>query len=269
AADKKAEALRTHSTEEIHRINAEYTQNLKGCSFCGRHHGALKEQCPAWKRRCAKCGKANHFANCCNSTSIDSNRSSYSPTISAVKMEEKHPGVRSAEIELDGKKINFQLDSGAGVSLVPRSCIPTVPLSATNLTLRMWNWTAVKLAGKFTATLRNPANGKQIQQVIFVVEEDFLSLLGVEAIEALDLVTFHCINAITTELSHICKKYQGVFDGSLGSFPDICKLSIDPTVRPIVLHMRRLSFAIRDSFEKEISRLENLGVIRRVEVPTD
>ncbi|KAF8571273.1 hypothetical protein P879_04681 [Paragonimus westermani] len=133
----------------------------------------------------------------------------------AVKMEEQHPGVRSSEIELDGKRINFQLDSEAGVSLVPRSCIPTVPLSATNLTLRMWNRTAVKPAGKFTATLRNPTNGKQIQQVIFVVEEDFLPLLGVEAIEALDPVTFHCINAITTELSHICENYQDVFDGSL------------------------------------------------------
>ncbi|KAF8566448.1 hypothetical protein P879_11529 [Paragonimus westermani] len=174
-------------------------------------------------------------------------------------MEEQHPGVRSANIELDGKRINLQLDSEAGVSLVPRSCSPTALLSSTNLTFRMWNRNAVKPAGKFTATLRNPANGKQIQQVIFVVE----------AIDALDLVTFHCINAITTKLSHICEKYQGVFDGSLGSFPGICKLSIDPTVRPIVLPMRRLPFAIKDSFEKEISRLENLGVIRRVEVPTD
>ena len=36
------------------------------CKFCGKKHIKSKEKCPAWGRKCAKCGQVNHFsAKCC------------------------------------------------------------------------------------------------------------------------------------------------------------------------------------------------------------
>ncbi|KAF8569082.1 hypothetical protein P879_06802 [Paragonimus westermani] len=48
-------------------------------------------------------------------------------SVCAVGVNEPHQGIRSAEIELNGITINFQVDSGAGVRLVPWSCVPTAP----------------------------------------------------------------------------------------------------------------------------------------------
>ena len=35
------------------------------CRFCGQKHEGRREACPAWGKKCKKCGKDNHFAKKC------------------------------------------------------------------------------------------------------------------------------------------------------------------------------------------------------------
>ncbi|KAF5397698.1 hypothetical protein PHET_09330 [Paragonimus heterotremus] len=187
-----------HSTEDFTRVMAEEPRDsLAGCTFCGRTHGVKEEQCPAWRKICTKYGKTNHFSVCCKgglgvAKAIQPRRLS----VCAVRVNEPYQGIRPAEIELNGIRINFRADSGAGASLVPRSCVPNEPLTNTNLVLRMWNGTTVTPTGKLTAILRNPDNDKRIEQVLFVVKENFPTLLGIEAIETPELVTSNWVHEV-------------------------------------------------------------------------
>ena len=40
------------------------------CTFCGRKHQRGKQHCPAFGRKCNKCGRLNHFANVCTSKAV-------------------------------------------------------------------------------------------------------------------------------------------------------------------------------------------------------
>ena len=40
------------------------------CHFCGNAHDFKKELCPAYGKRCNKCGKDNHFAKRCQQKSL-------------------------------------------------------------------------------------------------------------------------------------------------------------------------------------------------------
>ena len=46
-----------------------HEQDIK-CKYCDRHHPQQKEHCPAWGKTCRKCGKQNHFASVCISSTI-------------------------------------------------------------------------------------------------------------------------------------------------------------------------------------------------------
>ncbi len=39
--------------------------NFGGCKFCGREHKQIKEECPAWGKRCLKIAGENHFQAKC------------------------------------------------------------------------------------------------------------------------------------------------------------------------------------------------------------
>ncbi|KAA3675657.1 aspartyl-tRNA synthetase [Paragonimus westermani] len=102
AADGKAGALKIQLTEDVNRVMSSMAK-----IFYKSGPGVTKATQP---RRYSVC---------------------------AAGVNEPHQGKRSAEIELNGITINFQVDSGAGVSLVPRSCVLNEPLTNTNLVLRM------------------------------------------------------------------------------------------------------------------------------------
>ena len=100
------------------------------CLYCGTTHAMVKEDCPAWGKRCSSCGKRNHFAVKC-------------PTKKASKMSKAH-AVQEVEDDssedewiscvstksskdvkcrllLGPEKVSyiFQIDCGASVNLLP------------------------------------------------------------------------------------------------------------------------------------------------------
>lgn len=42
----------------------------KECWYCGQKHAFVKEECPAWGKKCSKCGGNNHFAIKCTGKKI-------------------------------------------------------------------------------------------------------------------------------------------------------------------------------------------------------
>lgn len=45
-------------------------KTIKDCKYCGREHLMKKELCPAFNKKCDKCGLMNHFAGKCRTRNI-------------------------------------------------------------------------------------------------------------------------------------------------------------------------------------------------------
>lgn len=55
--------------EELRAVQgAQYQRkgnSTEECKFCGKMHEKRKQKCPAFRKKCAKCGRENHFAAKC------------------------------------------------------------------------------------------------------------------------------------------------------------------------------------------------------------
>lgn len=72
AAELSKENVKTITgpmVEEVHAVQGAQYQwkgnNTVECKFCGRTHERTKQKCPAFGKKCAKCGRENHFAAKC------------------------------------------------------------------------------------------------------------------------------------------------------------------------------------------------------------
>ena len=96
------------------------------CRFCGQKHAGRREVCPAWGKKCKKCGKDNHFVKKCP-------LSSSSKRVSVVVVEDELPVFpffkvatsQSSDSNLvtlkvpGGNFILFEIDTGARCNVLP------------------------------------------------------------------------------------------------------------------------------------------------------
>ena len=95
------------------------------CRFCGRKHESKREACPAWGKKCIKCGRENHFAKKCPTSSA-------SKRVSLVEEDDELPvfqvfklSAHSCDSNLvtlkvsSGNFIRFEIDTGARCNVLP------------------------------------------------------------------------------------------------------------------------------------------------------
>ena len=76
--------------------------NQKKCKYCGKQH--LRKQCPAFGQTCIKCGKKNHWTNCCNAKIIEENQTIEDYVTEAVTKEVRKKAMKT-EVKNKVKKI--------------------------------------------------------------------------------------------------------------------------------------------------------------------
>ena len=66
---RAAEVARKQRQEMVKRVDVQAiskpSHNQRNCGYCGSVHN--KGKCPAYGRKCAKCGRINHFSKVCRS----------------------------------------------------------------------------------------------------------------------------------------------------------------------------------------------------------
>ena len=104
------------------------------CKFCSYTH--KRGSCPAYDKVCNSCHKKEHFSKCCvnftrqniKQINIDESKSYDSDDehlfISAVTSDEnlkfeKNDNEWSTDLDANGTLINFKIDSGAQVNILP------------------------------------------------------------------------------------------------------------------------------------------------------
>lgn len=138
------------------------------------------------------------------------------------------------------------------------------PLSPPSKPLYGPNNTPLDTIGQVDAVIE--WGDRKIERV-FVVRDLATPLLGYPAIVRLNMIPQ--LNSIEDAETHFRSAYQEVFSG-LGQLKGEYKIKLKESAQPFALSVpRRVALPLRSKVKEELDRMEEMGVIARVEEPTE
>ena len=178
-------------------------------------------------------------------------------------------GAWETKIAVNGKLINFKLDSGADVSVIPSEIYTSEYGPLEKATKRLYGPCRYRLKcrGKFTATLTYQE--KSYEEEIYVIEDLERPLLSRHACDALRVIAKVAeIRSAGDHKQQYVQKHPRLFKG-LGCLEGEYTITTDEDVQPFNLTTpRRIPIPQLPCVKKEIQRMEELGVIDQIDEPT-
>ena len=242
-----------------------------------------RKLCPASDSVCKKCSKKGHWAKACRS---HANLGSLSKKVNAISQqssdeetyflgtvdsnEGNSPWVTN--FQLNESSVSFKIDSGADVSVIPytiyKSIHPPIPLLPTRKLLR--GPCNHKLDVKSTFKIELQHGKCATEEEIFVVDGLERALLAREATQRLYLINRVKSITIPVTKATMQSEYPTLFKG-LGQIKgqeyDI-KLTANAT--PFAINVpRQVPIPLREKTAQELQRMEQNGVISRIDEPTE
>uniref|UniRef100_A0A3B5QZY7 Gypsy retrotransposon integrase-like protein 1 n=1 Tax=Xiphophorus maculatus TaxID=8083 RepID=A0A3B5QZY7_XIPMA len=255
------------------------TQDKKAqCRRCGDTKGHSMQQCPAREAACNYCGKKGHFARVCRNKKICQVNAGFATESTHTDNDVAFLGSLSTDIKdnpwmtdilVDKHKTVFKIDTGADVTAVPETLYSQYQfgkLDKPKKILQGPGGTGLKVKGMFTATLSN--NSVSTEEDIYVVKDLCTSLLSGRAAMALKLVAR--VNQIGLDsIDAVKQEFPKLFTG-LGLMEGEYNIVLSPDAQPFSLSTpRRISLPLLPKVKEELNRMQQEGVITKVEEPTD
>ncbi len=276
------------STFDQQRGNESSTPNIQKrlCKFCCQRHQWGRDFCPAWNKKCNKCLKKNHFScsglckgrEAVGNIETDIEEEIDSLFLGAVDGESKN---NSFEVSMQTKmgSIDFKVDTGADVTVIAEKELEKLGISKdslkkTNKKLIGPGGQRLKCLG-FTHITFTWGNFKA-RQICYIIKDLQKNLLGKPTIRELHIITLEkpnelrCDSVDSKNESTLVKEYPEIFSG-LGCIkgqPINIKLK-EGTIPYHINAPRHIPLPMLDKVKAEILRMEKLGVIRKVDQPTE
>ena len=245
------------------------------CKWCGKPYHD-RQQCPARDAVCHNCAKRGHFKSVCRSTAKVQEVQLDSPVTTTDDNEAflghlfqqgANPSPWTTTLLLNGMPIQFEIDTGAEVSVISRKTheeIGSPSLQTPQRILRGPCNRPLPVKGQFTGKLRQ--GDREAEQEMFVVGNLRRQLVGRPAIEALNLVKH--VRAVQDPNNPI-DQFSDLFRG-LGKLEGEYTIKLVEGAKPFALTVpRRVAIPLMKPVKQELERMERLGVIARVSQPTD
>ncbi|CAC5408776.1 unnamed protein product [Mytilus coruscus] len=263
-----------NKTKFVKKQKQPFHSKQKGCQRCGNRQFHPREKCQAKGAKCYKCSNIGHFAKSCRtgktveSVNVYSDSEGFLGTINTV-------GDRpwTTKLFIHKKEIDFKIDTGADVTVISDSDLKGInntELLKANKRLSGPGNTNLNVVGKFQCMLET--KDKFSVQDIYVVKGLSKPLLGRPAIQALgiiDKVNVSSVNASSEANNYYRGKYPKIFNG-LGKTKWTYTIALGPDAKPFALSTpRRVPLPLMDKVKTELTRMEKLGVISKVDEPTE
>lgn len=255
-----------------YKPNARPQQGSRACYRCGKVPSHGKFECSATDAVCHNCGKNGHYGKVCRSST---------KSLNAVTTEEEEEsfflGTMDAgkdpwtvQLQVRQKKVCYKIDTGADVTALPAEVYHDITggadvkrLAASTRPLFGPGGNVLSVLGVAKETLRR--GKKTATEDIYVVKDLHAALLGRPAIEQLQLVSR--VDSITME--SLKQQYPKLCRG-LGCVQRPYAIRLKPEAVPFSLHTpRRVPLPLMGKVKAEIERMEKMGVISKIEEPTD
>lgn len=295
-------ALRSKHGKEVKKCNYCGFSHKKGkcpaygksCSECGRenHFASVcmnKDKVKSKTKTELKLGKEKHKNKRVHTVKKEESEESSSESSeseeeffvsSVVKhVDRVHQRVNdevmwSKEVNVAGTKVNFKLDSGAEVSVIPLNIFQKIDTDAgikkSNMTLVSYGDPNFKIRPCGEVSLPcQVAKKSACLPFVIVNSKNQMPLLGLKGCLDLDLMrrVDSCIIKFQS-LNDIEKLYPQVFMG-LGCFPGKHKIILKKDAVPQIQMFRRIPQALNSRVKNKLDDLERQGIIRKVEKPTE
>ena len=245
------------------------TGSSKGkCSRCGKELHPCGS-CPANDAICSKCGKRNHFAAVCRTKATSTAGELTDSPLDVAFLDQLTP--QSSEkcwltpIQLCGKSTTFKIDTGAEVTAVNEETYKRLGTPALNTPDRRLfgpSTQPLEALGSFKGKVTH--KGLSSEQVIYVIKGLKTNLLGLPAITALQLVS----RLHTMQTKDVIRQFPTIFKG-LGNLGEEFEIKLKPDAQPFALTTpRNIALPLRPKVEQELARMEEMGVISKVDEPT-
>lgn len=242
------------------------------CYKCGKYHG--KNQCPAYGKTCMKCKKINHFAKMCKSV----NEINMENVFYIDSIETNNSDMWKTIIEVhNGTKINFKLDTGAQVNIIPAKFLKELKIHENNLIqentkLSTYTGNNIKILGK--CILKCKVKDRSTYLTFYIVNESNVQpILGKVDCEKLNIIKL--VEAVETQNNDNSNKYENVINNfsdvfcGIGCLEGTYKIEIDPNVKPVIHAPRKVPIAIQNKLKNKLKMLEKNKIIAKVDKPTE
>ena len=177
---------------------------------------------------------------------------------------------------MDGKQINFIIDSGSPITIIPKHLKPDKPLQTVEQIYTDVNRNRVELDGTCSVTVETPTGPKQLELIISK-RNDFTPLVGLNWFDALkiEIRTNNNKEQIKTVQPEDVRKYmhekfKKLFEENTTIKDTKVKIQLKPDVKPVQQKARPIPLHLQDAVENEIQKLIKSGHIEKLEeVPED
>ena len=248
--------------------------NQQSCKSCKSYHPPRR--CPAYGKKCRKCGKMNHFSKACWTQTA-----SYSKSVSSIQTESDRPtevpeffigaidfGNDSdnwnIEVSVNDANILCKVDTGAQCNVMPLSVFktnfPELPIYRTNLTLTAYTGINSEVVGQVQMEVKY--KDTSFQTTFYITpSEHAIPVIGLALVRKMGLVP-SSVNALSIG------SYEDVFTG-LGRLEGEYKIKLKPDAEPVVCVPRRVPESIKPKLKTELERLQSDGVIVKCNEPSE
>ena len=277
----------------------------KICKFCGQDHIFKKALCPAWGKTCNVCNGENHFSSMCpkrkdkksksrkpkvhavntdyycddsDEYSSDCTEGSINTVIEVSSVNAKNQPLY-AKMVIDDKTVVHQIDPGATACIIPASYVGERTITKEPVTLRLYDNSKIEALGRCKIKVRNAKTGKKWNINYVVIDnESLIPLLSRQAAELMSLITVNYDNFVSSvnsapvdaSLNDLVQSHKSVFSDGLGSLSaDKVHLTVKDYAQPVVKQARNIPESRKDAVKVELQRMENDGIITKVDQPTD
>ncbi|XP_040157579.1 uncharacterized protein K02A2.6-like [Anopheles arabiensis] len=254
------------------RPPARNTHPSRPCWLCGDRHWV--QYCGYKSHKCQDCGRIGHREGHCN-TANQKGKFRQSPSVEtrivtvnacAVAVNRKYVNVL-----INGKNARLQLDTGSDITIINRSLWQSLgkpPLNACEIRAKTVSGASLHLDGEFEGIV---TVGEKTKAATIRVACVNLLLLGADIIDAFDLgslpMNAYCgtVSTATPIAKQLETKFPSVFRGSGLCTKARIKVQVKENTQPTFCPKRPVAYAMQEAVNKELDRLEQLGVITPVD----
>ena len=176
----------------------------------------------------------------------------------------------TVNVMMNDHPVEFNIDTGADMTVIPehiyQQAAGSISLQPTSRRLCGPSQYALSVLGKVVVKLKKVKC--ETEETVYVVRSLRRPLLGRPAIESLRLVKR--VNTIMKMTSNnIRQRFPQLFIG-LGKLQGNYHICLKPGAKPFSLTTpRRVAVPLLPQVKKELTRMEQLGVIEKIEEPTE
>ena len=186
------------------------------------------------------------------------------------------------DIIVEGKSQRFEVDSGAGLTLIPKNDFDHLKLNCKikPTSVRFRSYTSGVFEPLGVAKVNVKYNNIESKEMLFIVPNQFSPILGRSWIRKfkIDLMSLdesceqhrdiHLIdqNTVKKAIIHIDKEYEDIFKQEVGCIPKfVSSLRLRENSKPVFIKPREIPYALREKVETELDSLEKDGIIEKVD----